>query len=259
MRKINRNLIYVGAALALGLLASTLAIHYINRQVAAKAHKPVHMATTTVVVPVRNLANGAVLAADDLATRKVPKEYVSTDVLTPDNYESHLGEVLQTPLAQGAPIPITAVTRIANHFSGIIKPDRVAYTIQVNETNAISGLITPGDRIDLLLLRSRNKKKDIRLLLENVLVLATGKQAKDMKITDSNSNDSNYSNLTLELSAKDVQEVGIAQKIGQLMVMLQSSNGSPPPKLKLLTASDLLGDGHSTHQRDIQFIIGGEQ
>jgi len=259
MRKLNRNLLYAGLAIVLGVVASLLAVHYINHQVAARTQKPTRQATTTVVVPIRNLNAGEKLTADDLATRKVPKAYVSADVLTPVNYSRHLGQVLQTPLTQGTPIPLAAMTTIANQFSNVIKSDHVAYTIQVNETNAISGLISPGDRIDLLLRRNRDKKKDVRVLLKNVLVLATGKRAKDMRVADNDDGAGSYSNLTLELSPRNAQRVGMAQRVGHLLVLLQSARNQQFPNLKRLTAADLFGSSHHHYSHRVQFIIGGGQ
>ena len=258
MPKVNRNFLYVAVAIFLGGLASVLAVKYINQQVATRIHTAAPQKMRTVVVPVHNLKVGDVLSAKDLATRDIPVAYVPADALTPDDYESHLGQMLTTPLAQGAPISAMAMEPIANHFSDIIRPDRVAYTIDVSETNSISGLIVPGDHIDILLLLSKNSKDDIRPLLSDVLVLATGKHAKGVR-SDGTAGNQGYSNLTLELTPKNAQRIGIAKKMGQLLVMLRSPSTKFPPNLGLLTASDLLGAGPRIHGGSVQFIIGGRQ
>lgn len=256
MPRINRNVVYILVALLLGVLASFMAIQYINGQVAARTHAPVQAKTSAVVVPIHDLKAGDTLTADDVASRDIPQEFVPADVLTPDNYGSYLGQVLRTPLAQGAPIPTTALEQIADHFSAIINPDDVAYTIQVNETNSISGLIVPGDHIDILLLVSKNEKDTIRPLLSDVLVLATGKRARGLKTGD-HATDSSFSNVTLELSPRNAQRLSMAKKIGQLRVMLRSPENRGDLNLKLLSEADLLGTGRPGYGRGVQFIIGG--
>ncbi len=258
MPKVNRNFLYVAVAILLGGLASVLAVKYINQQVATRTHTVAPQKMRTVVVPVHNLKVGGVLSADDLATRDIPEEYIPADALTPDDYDSHLGQVLTTSLVKGAPISAMAMEPVASHFSNIIKPDRVAYTIEVGETNSISGLIVPGDHIDILLLLSKNSKDDIRPLLGDVLVLATGKKAQGVR-SESAEESQGYSNLTLELSPENAQRIGIAKKMGQLLVMLRSPSTKFPPNLGLLTEADFLGSGSRAHGGGVQFIIGGRQ
>lgn len=259
MPRINRNILTILVALLLGVLASFMAIKYINGQVAARTHAPTQAKTRAVVVPTHDLKAGDTLTADDVASREIPQDFVPADVLTPDNYGNHLGQVLRAPLAQGRPIPVTALERISDHFSTLIDPNDVAYTIQVDETNSISGLIVPGDHIDILLLVSKNGKDDIRPLLSDVLVLATGKRARGLQQVSNRNNDNSFSNLTLELSPRNAQRLGIARKIGQLRVMLRSPKNQDNLDLRLFSEADLLGDTprRRGQGQNVQFIIGG--
>lgn len=252
--KINRNLGFLLLAIALGIIASMMAVHYVNKQVAdrTQVHKTAQ-ATRQVVVPVRDLDKGATLTQDAIAARDVPADFVPADALTPENYQSYLGQVLRAPLTHGAPIPASAVELLADHFSSIIQPGDVAYTIQVDDTNSVSGLISPGDHIDMLLLISGQSSDNIRPLLGNVLVLATGKRAKGVRGSDK---DANFSNITLELSPGQAQRVGMAMKVGELRVLLRPPGSQEPFDLKLLSKADLLRLGRPVRSRGIQFIIG---
>ncbi|RAP58155.1 Flp pilus assembly protein CpaB [Oleiagrimonas sp. MCCC 1A03011] len=254
MPKINRNFIFLGVAVLLGVMASVLAVHYVNTQVAKRTHTTPQR-TVKVVVPVRDLAKGDMLSASGVAARDVPAEFVPADAITPADYRNYLGQVLRAPLQHGAPIPASAVERLSDHFSNIIAPGKVAYSIQVNNTNSISGLITPGDHIDLMLLTSEDKNDRIRPLLGDVLVLATGRRAKGVR--SDGSGDDHYSNLTLELTPTEAQRVGIAKKVGALRVMLRPPNSNEPFHLKLLSKADLLRMQRRARGSGIQFIIGG--
>ena len=257
MPKINRNLLFLIVAILLGVAASLLAVRYVNKQVAART-KTTPTETRQVVVPTRDLEKGATLTQDDIATRDVPVDFVPADALTSANYESYVGQVLRTPLAHGAPISGSAIDRVTDHFSNVIAPGDVAYTIQVDESSSVSGLIVPGDHVDLLLLLSGDSAghDQIRPLLGNVPVLATGKLARGVRRQDG-TDDSSYSNITLGLAPADAQRLGMAMKVGELRVMLRPAGSDQPYDLKLLSKADLLRQGRKVRGSGIQFIIGG--
>lgn len=257
MPKINRNLLYLGIAILLGVAASFLAVHYVNKQVAERTNV-VSPKTRQVVVPIRDMKKGEALSQTDIAVRAVPQDFVTVGALTPENYEKYLGQILRAPLTHGAPIDSSAIDLVADHFSDIIEPGHVAYSIQVDQTNSVSGLIVPGDHIDILLMTSEHDHERIRPLLGRVLVLATGHQARGVR-PDSQVNNSAYSNITLELKPQDAQRVGMALKVGQLRVMLRNANSREPFDLSMLTRDDLLRLSHGARTRSgIQFIIGGK-
>lgn len=251
--KINRNFVFLSIALLLGTVASFMAVHYVDNQVAARS---VVSATETrsVVVPVRALEAGTTLPADAVAARDVPVEFVPADALTAENYDKYLGQVLRAPLAQGAPISASAVEIVQDHFSGIIAAGNVAYTMQVDEANSVSGMIVPGDRIDVLLLTADGDNQSLRPLLTDVLVLATGQHAPGVR--DSQDADS-YSNITLQLPPFDAQRIGVARKVGELLVMLRPAGSREAFDLKTFSKADLLRIGRRVYGDGIQFIVGG--
>lgn len=254
---INRNLLFLIGAIVLGIVASLLAVRYINTQVATRTRvEPTE--TTSVVVPVHDLAKGAVIDVGDVAQRDVPSEFVPADAVTPENYKSYLGQVLRAPLAKGAPISTSAIDLVTDHFSNLIGSGQVAYSIQVDEANSVSGLIVPGDHLDILLLLSGEGADQIRPLLADVPVLATGKRAKGyQQPTQDDGSDDTYSNITLALAPKDAQRLGMAMKVGDLRVMLRGADDQQPFDLKTLNKADLLRLGRPVRRGGIQFIIGG--
>lgn len=257
MPAVNRNFFYLGGAIVLGIVASLMAVHYINNQVAARTRtKPTD--TRQVVVPVHDMEKGATISQDDIAARDVPAEFVPADALTPDNYQDYVGQVLRSPLTHGAPISGSAVDKVTDHFSNVIDPDKVAYSIQVDESNSVSGLIVPGDHLDIMLLMTGDGTDQIRPLLADVPVLATGKLAKGLRNANPDSNDDSYSNITLGLAPNDAQRLGMAMKVGELRVMLRSAGDRQAFDLKTLSKADLLRLGRPIHRGNgIQFIIGG--
>lgn len=256
MPSVNRNLLYLLVAVVLGVAASLLAVRYVNEQVASRTHVT-SPETRQVVVPVHDLEKGTTLSSNDVAVRDVPVDFVPTGALTPENYQKYLGQVLRAPLTHGAPIDGSVIDLVSEHFSNVIEPGHVAYTVQVDETNSVSGLIVPGDHIDLLLLTTQSEQERIRPLLGRVLVLATGQQAKGVR--SETTNNKSFSNITLELAPADAQRVGMALKVGELRVMLRNADSREPFELGMLTRADLLRLGRPVRAgAGIEFIIGGK-
>jgi pilus assembly protein CpaB len=252
----NRNLIYLLVAVGLGALASLLAVQYINKQVAART--PVdHTQTVAVVVPVRPMEKGEILKQEDISSRNVPSDFVPADAVTPDTYENFIGQVLRAPVAQGAPLSASAVDLVADHFSNVINKGDVAYTIQVDDTNSMSGLMVPGDHVDILLMVTDEASVRIMPLQSNVMVLATGHRAKGVPNTDPNAAGT-YSNVTLELTPTEAQRVAIAGKAGELRLMLRQAGNDQPFNLRELNKADLLRIGNPAHKSTgVEYIVGG--
>lgn len=258
--RFNRNILFVVVAVALGVVASLAAMHYVHNAADA-ARSKAQTRTETVAVPVRNLNKGDILSADDMAQRAVPVDFVPANAITPADYQDYVGGVVAMPLSKGVPIPATAVQSLANHFSDAIKPGDVAVTMQVDDVNSISGLIAPGDHIDILMtLSGANQKTQSRPLLSNVLVLATGQHTGGMQDQGSQSSGAahQYSDITMELSPLNAQRLNVAGKVGNLSVWLRRANSDTPLELGTLTQAELFGDAVRAHRsRGIQYIIGG--
>ena len=64
-------------------------------------------------------------------------------------------------------------------MAAILKPGKRAVSVAGNKVLGLSGLINPGDRVDILLTASDPKNPEVQMnktVFENVLVLATGTQ-----------------------------------------------------------------------------------
>jgi len=251
----NRNLIYLLVALGLGGLASLMAVKYINQKVAERTPSG-HTQTMMVVVPVHPMQKGDVLKQEDIASREVPAAFVPADAVTPDTYDSYIGQVLRAPLAQGAPLSAAAVELVADHFSNVIRKGDVAYTIQVDDSNSVSGLMVPGDHVDILLMVAEQDSVRILPLESDVMVLATGHRAKGVQNADPNG-DGAFSNVTLELTPPQAQRVAIAGKSGELRLMLREAGSNQPFNLRTMTKQELL-IGPSRKSTGVEFIIGGK-
>lgn len=227
-------------AVVFGLAAAGLAMLYLNQREAelVEALTP-KSELVPVVVASRDLVKGDVLDGSTLSIREIPSEYVNPDAVRPDQFADIEGEVLVQNLAAGRPLLRSFIGReFPLDFSDTIPEKRRAMTIQVDEINSISGLIRPGNRIDLFVnlppgaggADDKSQSNEVVPVLENVEVLATGQDAardyeEKVRILRGGipiQPDQNYTTLTINVTAKQAALLAIAQDKGDMMALLRN-------------------------------------
>lgn len=267
--KLNKNVLLIVGAIGFGLLAALLSVSYIQQKAeeARAAATPDARPEMQVVVPVRDIAPGEHLQTSVLSTRSVPVDFVPADALLPANYEQHIGRVSRQPLKQGAPISAGAMVALHEQFSSVVRPGAVGYTFSVNENNSISGMVSPGDRIDILMTYSPTQAGNqssaggqpdeggrVVPLLENILVLATGAVIQNVP---GETGAGGFSSVTLELEPQQAEQLTIAQETGKMRVVLRNLDDRTPFGLSGLTEKALLSEYESAGGSSVHFIIGG--
>lgn len=266
-KKVNKNLLFIVGAVVFGLIAAFLSVTYVQQKAeeARAAATPQSRPEMQVVVPIRDIAPGERLQPGALSARDVPVDFVPADAILPGSYEQYLGQVARVALKQGVPVSAGALVATHDQFSRVVSPGNVAYTFTVNETNSISGMISPGDRIDILMTYSPGREDEnegaqapsegdrVVPLLENILVLATGTALENVPGEIA----SGYSSVTLELSPHQAEQLTIAQEAGRMRVVLRNLDDRTPFGLRGLTERALLSDYEASGGSGVHFIIGG--
>jgi Flp pilus assembly protein CpaB len=102
-------------------------------------------ATVPVVVAVRDLAPGGPLTPADLGVVSWSRETLPDGVVgDPGDLE---GRVLAGPVRRGE--PLTDVRVVGNRLTDLLPPGLVAAPVRLADL-AVSGLVTAGDRVDVL-------------------------------------------------------------------------------------------------------------
>lgn len=274
--KISKNFLYIGIALVMAVLAAMVAVSYVQNTVAEKTQDNRDM--VEVAVPLSDMPRGAILQPGDLAVRTVPAEFAPADAVTPANHGEYGGRMLRSPIRGGAPLSASALVPLNDQFSRLIPKGKVAYTLSVDENNSISGMIAPGDLIDILFLKDKGDKEVdgasapregamVLPLLQQVKVLATGVRVGERISPDGQPVDENqgFSSVTLELDQYQAKTLAIASEVGDLRVLLRELEDRSPGAINGLSESELLhslggtspdGSGASG-ERGVEFIIGG--
>jgi pilus assembly protein CpaB len=226
-------------AVGCGLLATFAARGYLDQQIAAEKARLVPKQTLVdVVVAKGDLPKGALVGPETMALRAIPKEYISSVSITPEKYEGFIGARLANPMRSGE-VLLTSSTEGADiaTFSTKVKPGIRAITVSVDEVTSVSGMLQPGDRIDLLwsvkpsslnlhgqASQSNNAEQTV-VFMQDVRVLATGKQVRPGA---DESRPRGYSTVTLEATALQAQQLVVAQRSGKLTALLRNPDDSAP-------------------------------
>jgi pilus assembly protein CpaB len=189
-------------------------------------------AARDVLVAAKDLSAGSVLDASTLARRSMPARFVARNALGPDDLALASGARLAQPLLAGDPIrPAMFASATSGTLADRLPSGERALTIQVDDTRSQSGLIVPGDHIDLLMavetLRDGERAVAVRTLLESVPVLATGRRADKVSVTGSADASSlasppGYDTLTLRVTPENARRISIAEREGELLVTLRA-------------------------------------
>ena len=147
-------------------------------------------------------------------------------------------------------------------MSAVLKPGRRAVSIAGNKLLGVSGLINPGDRVDILLTSNDPKTGTTvnKTVFENVLILATGTQLS----RNAEGKPSPVDSYTLDVTPEQAEKLVLASSQGKIHFSLRSildretvlTTGATPPEIlaayrpvdpsERVKSKEVLKEGRST-------------
>ena len=236
--KPNRTWVVLIVALVIGGLAALAARSYLNRQMASIEAKSKGK-TVMAIVAKGDIAKGVKLSTENMALRPIPLEFSHSAAVTPDDFERIDGQTLAYPVKSGEMIMWGLMeTQRTPTFSSRVDTGRRAMTVPVDEINSISGLLEPGDSIDLVVTLDQNGKKFTFPLLQNVEVMATGQRSED----DPKGGEARqYTTVTINTAPTQAQQLIAAREMGKLTALLRNPLDKQPFDNKQYDVAGLLG------------------
>lgn len=217
--KLNKPTIVLLVATSMGLLAALVARSYLSSrmeeiEVQAKGRM------VELVVASTDLEKGAVLSPENVSVRPIPIEYAHESAVTPQVFSRAEGEKLGFPVKAGQMILWSSLeSKKVPTFSSRVEVGRRAMTVPVDEISSISGMLEPGDMIDLIVTLEKQGSKTTFPLLQGVQVMATGQRAVD----DPKSGERReYSTVTLDTTPEQAQHIISAREGGRLTALLRN-------------------------------------
>jgi pilus assembly protein CpaB len=271
---VDRNVLLSAAAVAFGVCAYLLAHRYLQGEEAvARRQLAGQYATRDILVAAQPLPAGALLGPGMLAKRAMPERFLASDALAASAAAATLGRRLERALASGEAVTASALTAVNRvELSSLVDPGWRALTIPVDESGAAAGLIAPGDYVDLLLATRPDEAGSlatVRPLLQAVRVVATGQQMLRHATGPGGANgdleasgaEPSFATVTLRLPPEDAERVLLAQRLGELAVLLRSAGDAEPGALRAVDQAHLFGVPDTRRARfsvsRVQFIVGG--
>jgi pilus assembly protein CpaB len=213
---------------------------YLQRQLSDIEARSKGRRTVRVLVPKEDLPKGTPLTPARVAVRELPAEWAHSNAIAPEQFERVEHQKLAYPAARGEMILWSLLEgEQASSFSSRLAAGRRAITVPVDEVNSISGMIEPGDRIDLMVAVRKDTRTFMFPLLQNVTILATGTRAglapepKEGKRT--------YTTITLEARPEEAQRVLAAREVGKLAAVLRAPGDAALQSPARRDAMTLLG------------------
>ncbi|NIA67211.1 Flp pilus assembly protein CpaB [Pelagibius litoralis] len=226
-----RNIVLIAAALLITAGTSFVARSWLANQRA----KPVIVAQQVqaegikVLVAKAELPTGVFIQEEQLRWQlwpndDIPDEYFTDDEIEPDAF---FGAVVRRGFTAGEPITPRRVIRPGERgfLAAVLRPGYRAIAIRVDATSGVSGLVFPGDRIDIILTHTLSdrtgenvvQRRASETVLQNVRVLALD------QTTDDNGTDPQYAkNFTLEVTPKQTEMLSVVRELGALSISLRS-------------------------------------
>lgn len=264
----NKTLKLFGAAVIFALLAGVGTIIFLKlleHRLEARL-TPAEQQMVQVVVASIDLPIGSKVDSSTMSVRKIPAEYVNSDVITPDLFDSIDGAVLIKPLSHGKMLSQEYINlNIPKDFSDTIQIGHRAITIQVDEINSISGLIRPGNFIDLYArlqggsipaLESSDSGEVVIPVLEDVFVLATDRHSarpNEDEFINMNPADHRrtYDTLTLEVTPKEAALISLAESRGSLIASLRNAKDTAGVLFRKIGLGDLVAHSDDLLQQAV--------
>jgi pilus assembly protein CpaB len=230
-----RNLILLGVAVLIGLIAVFLANTYFSGVEEKQQRVAEQQKLVRVVVAGQDLAFGTPLAQQNLRLANWPANSVPVGAFTSIETAMRGGRVALRPIVIGEPVLASKVSGADGRatLSANLPVGKLAFAVPINDVSGVGGFARPGDRVDVLLTRpipgsstaSTDKMTDV--ILEAVPVLGI-----DQVSDESQTKPTVSKTATLEVDSLGAQKLALAIQLGTLSLALRNVadlDVVPPP------------------------------
>lgn len=174
---VKRLLIQISIALGLAVVTGYLAINWMesrSREGAkeAKVHRTVPVVIAKVVIPPGTLINSNMIGVKEFLFENKPKSAFESEeevIGRVSIYTINPSELITTTLLASSDVTTSGV-------GALVTPGMRAMAVKGNKVLGLSGLIRPGDLVDVLVSFRMKDKNITKIVLEKLKVLATGKE-----------------------------------------------------------------------------------
>ncbi|WP_198369965.1 Flp pilus assembly protein CpaB [Roseomonas rosulenta] len=270
------------SATGLGILALQLVQPAGTPQQVARVEAPPVVAPppkVRMIVAARPLSIGTLLKDEDFREAEVASDGVPEGAFTSGtaSLAELRGALLRRYIDPNQPVIATDVLRPRDRgfLAAVLRPGTRAISIGVDVVTGASGLIWPGDEVDLILTQNlqqqgQGPESAGRRVVGETILSAVRVIAVDQQISHSGS-DANAARVvartvTLEVTPEQAERLAVAMQLGRISLVVRSIEGVPEatgPRPSLVFGSDvssaLTGPQAPSTTTRMRVIQGGSQ
>ena len=195
----------------------------------AKAEPVAPVAMTEVLVAAAELPMGQTLKPEDLRWIPWPEQALSPGLIdrraAPKGLDDAVGAIIRTGFSANEPIRPERLIKAGSGFMSAILPPgmrAVAITTDTRGSSSAGGFILPNDHVDIIKTSNEGSDQFAETLLTDVRVLAVGQIVQEKN----GANVVTAETATVALTPAQAETVTLAQKVGQLSLVLRSIQDS---------------------------------
>ncbi len=198
---------------------------------------------TQVLVAKRDLMVGERVTSDSLGWTSWPDTGTTAVAFfvqskNPDALKSFENAIVRQEMVAGEPVTdkkIIAVTNTTSSMAALLTPGMRATSVAITPDSSVAGFVLPNDRVDIVLTRElqiqangqTRAQTQSATILENVRVLAIDQSVAAVKDQKSLAG----STATVELTAADAEKLRLADKLGDISLLLRGFADAGGPTL----------------------------
>lgn len=183
-----------------------------------------------VLVAEVDLPAGSFIKPQNLKWQSWPSDDIPDHYLVKGNTkkEAIVGAVVRRGLVVGQPITHATVVKPGDRgfLAAVLSPGQRAVSVPINATSGNSGLIFPGDHVDLILTQTLEgtdgeaTRRVSETVLSNIRIIAMGVETSDD--AKDGKNHEKARTATLEVSPRQAESVALITELGKLSLSLRS-------------------------------------
>jgi pilus assembly protein CpaB len=226
-------LLALGALCLLGGLA--LSVLWYQQLGVTTAQRP-EPPRPAVLVATHDLPSGTLLRPEDMAFKEVPVTEIQPGALTRGQVSSaeFVGAVVRRPFAADEHLIAGDLIKPSERqfLSSALKPGMRAVSMAVDTPQSVSGLVLPGDQVDIILTQTfgdvvgdvgrktvaETVLRDVRVIATDQTLSTTGKPPQPPKTGLLPGDARIPKTVTFEVTARDAERLFVAAQLGRLQL-----------------------------------------
>jgi pilus assembly protein CpaB len=210
-------------AVALGILAGAVAYLSLKQQ---ERRVKAGWNLVPVVVAADSVNEGTIITYDMISQRPVPEQFVTSSVIKPDSANYIVGQKVLVPLQAGDPLLWSQfeTSKAAEKLSAVVQKKGRAINIATGGSASVGGWIRPNDHVDIVgIFRDPQTQEQMAMtLLQNVVVLATGKITGTTNVNLMPEGERSYGDVSLLVLPEEAEILTLAEGMGALKFTLRN-------------------------------------